>query len=246
MPALAPAALVSSMPRVSSSIRPGAAVAVAARTPRSAAATAARRSARRSSFTVLKIFAVARRTATAWGCSTGSCSTRASTARHVSRSSRSMSVTRRSVVVVASTGSSGGVIVVGSSIGRIYRRAHDPGPRAGAAGRPTRSRLALVGAAAAGSGARIRSADANACGRPRRRIRRDGALGDARRGGRRPGRGHADRQGRRVRVRLREARRDVRALDARRRAPSVLLVRAPGRQAAPRDDHRDRPGGRRS
>src|SRR4051794_6578811 len=86
------------MPRVSSSIRPGAAVAVAARTPRSAAATAARRSARRTSLTVLKIFAVARRTATAWGCSTGSCSTRASTARHVSRSLGSISVTRRATV----------------------------------------------------------------------------------------------------------------------------------------------------
>ena len=66
-------------PWVSSSMRPGAPVAVAATTARSAAATASRLACRRARFTDLKTPAVASRTATASGCSGGSDSTSDST-----------------------------------------------------------------------------------------------------------------------------------------------------------------------
>ncbi|MDH6199080.1 hypothetical protein M2272_005747 [Mycobacterium frederiksbergense] len=68
LPALAPTAVdTSGKPWVSSSIRPGAPVVVAAMTARSAAAIASRLAARRAFLTALNIFAVARRTATASG-----------------------------------------------------------------------------------------------------------------------------------------------------------------------------------
>ena len=66
---------VSGRPWVSSSMRPGAPVAVAAVTASSLARIAVRRCARRCSLTVLNSLPTARRTATASGCSVGSCST---------------------------------------------------------------------------------------------------------------------------------------------------------------------------
>ena len=60
---------VSSRPRVSSSIRSGAPVAVAATTARSASATASRSSRRRACLTALNMWPVAWRTATKSGCS---------------------------------------------------------------------------------------------------------------------------------------------------------------------------------
>ena len=83
----------SGRPAVSSSMRPGAPVAVAAMTARSAAATASRLAWRRAFFTDLKMPAVARRTATASGCSGGSDSTSASTCRHVLSLSGSIAFT---------------------------------------------------------------------------------------------------------------------------------------------------------
>ena len=82
MPAVAPAAVeTSGRPCVSSSMRPGAPVAVAAMTARSAVATASRLAWRRACLTALKMPAVARRTATASGCSGGSDSTSDSTSQ---------------------------------------------------------------------------------------------------------------------------------------------------------------------
>ena len=78
------------MPSVSSSIRPGEPVAVAATTARSAALIASRFAARRAFFTLLKILAVARRTATASGCSGGRLSAWAITCRQRAKSSGSM------------------------------------------------------------------------------------------------------------------------------------------------------------
>ena len=52
-----------------------------------------------------------------------------------------------------------------------------------------------------------------------------------------------DRPVRRLRLRLLEARRDVREDDARRRRPAVRVARQAGRPAVAGDDHRDRPGG---
>ena len=83
----------SGRPAVSSSIRPGAPVAVAAVTAWSAAATASRLAWRRAFFTALKMPAVARRTATASGCSGGKDSTSASTIRHVLSLSGSIAFT---------------------------------------------------------------------------------------------------------------------------------------------------------
>ena len=56
---------------------------------------------------------------------------------------------------------------------------------------------------------------------------------------------HADRQERRVRLRLLEARRDVRTNDARRRPAAVPRRRQARRAPAARDRHRDRPRGAR-
>ena len=78
------------MPSVSSSMRRGEPVAVAATTALSAAEMASRRSARRAFFTPLKMRAVARRTATASGCSGGSSSVARITRRQVARSAGSM------------------------------------------------------------------------------------------------------------------------------------------------------------
>ena len=80
-------------PAVSSSIRPGAPVAVAAVTARSFATIAARRSTRRSRLTVLYKRAVARLTACASGCSPGNESTSPSTRRQTSRSLGSIPAT---------------------------------------------------------------------------------------------------------------------------------------------------------
>ena len=53
---------------------------------------------------------------------------------------------------------------------------------------------------------------------------------------------HADRQERRLRLRLFEARCDVRPRDARRGAAAIQAIREARRAPAPRDGHRDRPG----
>ena len=92
-PASAPAAFeTSGMPSVSSSMRCGDPVAVAATTALSAAAMASRRSARRAFLTPLKILAVARRTATASGCSGGSNSVCLITRSAVASSAGSMAI----------------------------------------------------------------------------------------------------------------------------------------------------------
>ena len=94
MPAVAPTAVdTSGRPCVSSSMRPGAPVAVAAVTALSAAATASRLAWRRAFLTDLKMPAVARRTATASGCSGGSDSMSASTCRHMLSLSGSIAFT---------------------------------------------------------------------------------------------------------------------------------------------------------
>ena len=80
----------SGRPAVSSSMRSRAPVAVAAVTAPSAASTAARRCARRCCLTLLNSDAVARRTATASGCSGASACAAAMTRRQASRSARSM------------------------------------------------------------------------------------------------------------------------------------------------------------
>ena len=80
-------------PAVSSSMRPGAPVAVAAMTAWSAAATASRLAWRRAFLTDLNMPAVARRTATASGCSGGKDSMSASTCRHVLSLSGSIAFT---------------------------------------------------------------------------------------------------------------------------------------------------------
>ena len=66
---------------------------------------------------------------------------------------------------------------------------------------------------------------------------------DALRGGRRRRRGDADRQERHVRLRLLEARRDVRPDDAGRGPPEVPRHREARRAGPEGDDHRDRPRG---
>ena len=79
--------------------------------------------------------------------------------------------------------------------------------------------------------------------RARRGFRRARALHDAVGGARRRRRRDADRQERRVRVRLLEARRDVRAHHAG-RGPAALRRDRQARRARPAgDDHRDRPRG---
>ena len=83
----------SGRPWVSSSMRPGAPVAVAATTARSAAATASRLASRRAFLTDLKMLAVARRTATASGCSGGNDSMSASTCRQMLSLSGSIAFT---------------------------------------------------------------------------------------------------------------------------------------------------------
>jgi transcription elongation GreA/GreB family factor len=89
--------VLSGRPRVSSSIRSGAAVAVAAVTAASAVSFSTCRSRRRRTLTVLNSRAVARRTARASGWSTGRSSSSANTSRAVASFAGSMPVTRSSL-----------------------------------------------------------------------------------------------------------------------------------------------------
>src|SRR6476620_6450485 len=73
--------------------------------------------------------------------------------------------------------------------------------------------------------------------RPRGRLRRPRALHPPVRGARGSGRDHPDRSRGRVRVRLLEARRDVRQAEPRRRAPPLRRDHDTARALPPGDDH---------